>query len=239
MTHFVATIERTSAEGLARLFRDNIWKFHGLPESVVLDRRPHFAAELTKKLNKMLKIKTKLSTAFHPQTDRQTKQMNQELEQYLQFFIDHRQKDWPEWLALAEFVINNKVYSATKISLFMVNYGRKMRMGADIRKKRKVEKATEFAERMKKVQEKAGTALRKAQEEMKRQADRERKEVEEWKKGDKVMLSMKDLVFKERLVKKLVNQYVGLYIIEEVVSTNAVKLRLLTSIRIHPVVNVS
>jgi len=105
----------------------------------------------------------------------------------------------------AEFVINNKVHSAMKVSPFMANYGRELRMGADIRKKGKVEKATEFAERMKKVQEEAGAALRKAQEEMKQQADRGRKEVEEWKKRDKVILSMKDLMFKERLAKKLVD----------------------------------
>ena len=70
--------------------------------------------------------------------------MNQELEQYLQLFVDHRQKDWPEWLAMAEFIINNKIYSATKVSLFIANYGRELWMGADIRKKEKVEKATEF-----------------------------------------------------------------------------------------------
>ena len=102
-------------------------------------------------------------------------------------------------------MINNKVHSATKVSLFMANYGREIRMGADIRKKKKVEKAMEFAERMKKVQEEAGAALRKVQEEMKRQADRRRKKVKEWKKRDKVMLNMKDLVFKERPVKKLVD----------------------------------
>ena len=51
MTHFVATTEGTSAEGLARLFRDNVWKLHGLLESVVLDRGLQFAAELTKELN--------------------------------------------------------------------------------------------------------------------------------------------------------------------------------------------
>ena len=96
MTHFVATTERISAKGLVRLFRDNIWKLHGLLESVVSDRGLQFAVELTKKLNRMLVIKTKLSTSFHPQTDGQTKQINQELEQYLQFFVDHRQKDWPE-----------------------------------------------------------------------------------------------------------------------------------------------
>ena len=83
MTHFIAITEGTLAEGLVRLLQDNVWKLHGLLESVVLDRGPQFAAELTKELNRMLEIRTKLSTAFHPQTDGQTKRMNQELEQYL------------------------------------------------------------------------------------------------------------------------------------------------------------
>ena len=83
MTHFIAITEGTLAEGLVRLLQDNVWKLHGLPESVVLDRGPQFVAELTKELNRMLEIRTKLSTAFHPQTDGQTKRMNQELEQYL------------------------------------------------------------------------------------------------------------------------------------------------------------
>ena len=224
MTHFVATTEGTLVEGLARLFRDNVWRLYGLPESVVSDRGPQFAAELTRELNRMLEIETKLSTAFHPHTDRQTEQMNQELEQYLRFFVDHRQKDWPEWLVSAEFAVNNKVYTVTKVLLFMTNYGKELRMGGDIRKKGKVEKVMEFVERMKKVHEEVGAALKKAQEDMKKQADRSRKESEDWKKGNKVLLSTKDFVFKERLVKKLVERYVGPYMIEEVVSTNAVKL---------------
>ena len=69
--------------------------------------------------------------------------------------------------------------------------------------------------------------------------DRSRKETEKWKRGDKVLLSTKDLVFKERPVKKLTERYIGLYAIEEVVSLNVVKLQLLNSMRIHPVVNVS
>jgi len=72
MTHFVATTEGTLAEGLARLFRDNVWKLYRLPESVVSDRGPWFAAELTKELNRMLGIETRLLTAFHSQTDGQT-----------------------------------------------------------------------------------------------------------------------------------------------------------------------
>jgi len=83
MTHFVATIEGTLAEGLARLFRNNVWKLHGLLESVVSDRGPQFTVELMKELNKILEIETRLSTVFHPQTDGQMEQINQELEQYL------------------------------------------------------------------------------------------------------------------------------------------------------------
>jgi len=80
MVHFILTIEKTLAEGLARLFRDNVWKLHGLPESIISDKGPQFIAGLIKKLNKILGIKSKLSTAFYPQTDGQTKRMNQELE---------------------------------------------------------------------------------------------------------------------------------------------------------------
>ena len=165
--------------------------------------------------------------------------MNQELEQYLRFFVEHRQKDWPEWLAAAEFAVNNKVHTATKVSPFMANYGKELRMGGDIRKKGKVESATEFVEKMKKVQEEAGAALRKTQEEMKRYADRGRRETEVWRRGDRVLLSTKNLVFKERPSKKLTERYIGPYVIEEVVSSNAVKLWLPNSMRIHPVVNVS
>ena len=165
-----------------------------------MDRGPQFVAELTKELNRMLGIRTKLSTAFHLQTDGQTEWMNQKLEQYLRFFIEHRQKDWPEWLAVAEFVVNNKVHMVTKVLPFMANYGKELRMEGDIRRKGKVESVTEFVERMKKVHEEAEAALKKTQEEMKRYADRNRKETEKWKKGDRILLSTKDLVFKERLL---------------------------------------
>jgi len=70
MTDFVATTEGISAKGLVRLFRNNVWKLHRLLESVVLNRGPQFVVELTKELNRMLGIETRLSTAFHPQTDR-------------------------------------------------------------------------------------------------------------------------------------------------------------------------
>ena len=184
MSHFVVTTEKTTVEGLVRLFRDNVWKLHGLPKSVISDRGPQFAAGLTRELNRMLGIETKLSTAYHPETDGQMERTNQELEQYLRMYINHRQNNWVEWLAMAEFAFNNKVHTATKSSPFQVNYGREPRMGFDIKKKRKNKKAEEFARKMKERHEEVRAALVRSQEEMKRQADRSRKEAEEYRVGE-------------------------------------------------------
>ena len=79
----------------------------------------------------------------------------------------------------------------------MENYGRELRIEVDIRRRKKVKKTTELIERMKRIQEKAKIALRKVQEEMTRQVDKGRREAEVWRKCDRVMLSTKDLVFKE------------------------------------------
>jgi len=241
MVHFVPTTEKTTAEGLARLFRDNVWRLHGLPESIISDRGPQFMAGLMRELNEMLGIKTKLLTAFHQQTNRQTERMNQELEQYLQMFIDHRQDHWPEWLGTAEFAYNNKAHAGTKVSPFEANSGQNPRMGFELRKKGKFERAEKFAKRMKKVQEEAKAALEKAQENMRRYADRHRGEAVVYKVGDLVLLSTKDL--KWQMVgwrsEKLVKQFVGPYKIKAIISSNIVELELPAFVKIHLVVNIS
>ena len=133
-----------------------------------------------KELNSVLGIDTKLLTIYHPQTDGQTERMNQELEQYLRMFIDHRQEQWPDWLATAEFAYNNKVQTSTKVSLFKANIGQDPCMGFKIRKKGKFEKVEEFVTRMKEVHEETEVALRKSQEEMRKYADRKRSKAEEY-----------------------------------------------------------
>ena len=117
IVHFIPTTKKTSAKGLARLFRDNVWKLHRLPESIISDREPQFATRLMRELNRTLGIESKLSIAFHPQTDGQTERVNQELEQYLRMFIDHRQEQQPEQLGTAEFAYKNKAYSSTQTML--------------------------------------------------------------------------------------------------------------------------
>jgi len=143
----------------------------------------------------MLGIDTKLSTAYYPQTDGQTERINQDLEQYLRMFIDHQQEQWPDWLATAEFAYNNKVQTSTKVSPFRANDGWDPRMGFELRKKGRFEKAEEFTMRMKEVHEKAEAALKKSQEEMRKYANRKRSKVEKYRVGDWVLLSTKDLKY--------------------------------------------
>jgi len=183
----------------------------------------------------------KLSMAYHPQTDGQTERINQELEQYLRVFINHRQEQWLDWLGMAEFMYNNKIHTATKISPFKANYSQDPRMGFEGRRKVKYEAVGKFVERMKKIQEKAKAVLGKAQEEMKKFANRRRGKREEYKVEDLVLLSTKDLKWqmKGKRSEKLTERFVGPYKVKEIVSSNMIELELPKSIKIHPVVNIS
>jgi len=212
-----------------------------LLESIISDRGPQFAAGVMRELNAMLEIDSKLSTVFHPQMDGQTERMNQKLEQYLRMFINHCQEQWPEWLGTAEFAYNNKVQTSTKVSPFMANNEQDPCMGFELRKKGKFEEVNKFVERIQEIQEEAKAALGKVQENMKKYADRHRGEVEEYRVGDLVLLSTKDLKYQMvgRRTEKLTERFVGPYKVKPIVSTNAIELELPSIIKIHLVVNVS
>jgi len=156
-------------------------------------------------------------------------------------FINHQQEQWPEWLGIAEFTYNNKVQTSTKVSPFKVNNGRDPRMGFELRKKRKFKEANKFMERMQEIQGEAKAVLSKVQEDMKRYADRHRGEMEEYKVGDLVLLSTKDLKYQMagRRMEKLTETFVGPYKVKSIVSTNAIELELPSTVKIHLVVNVS
>jgi len=156
-------------------------------------------------------------------------------------FIDHRQEQWPEWLGTAEFAYNNKVHLSTQTLPFKANYGQDPRMGFEGRKKGKYAEAEKFVERMKEIQEEAKAALKKAQEDMRKYTDKKRSDIDEYKVGDLVMLSTKDLKYQMvgRRTKKLTERFVGPYKIRKIISLNAVKLELPSTVRIYPVVNIS
>ena len=143
-------------------------------------------------------------------------------------------------MATTEFVFNNKVHIATKSLLFKVNYGREPRIGFDIRKKRKHVKVEEFVRKMKNRYEKAKAVLIKLQKEMKRYADMNRKEAEEYKVRDNMSISIKEFLMElmKRITKKLIEKYIRPYIVKKIILENVVELELLTSLRVYLVVNV-
>jgi len=124
---------------------------------------------------------------------------------------------------------------------FEANSGQNPRMGFELRKKRKYEQAKKFTERIKEVQGEAKVALAKAQEDMKKYADRHRSEVVEYKVRDLVLLNTKDLKWQMvgQRSKKLTERFIGPYKVKAIISSNTVELELPTIVKIHPVVNMS
>ena len=136
---------------------------------------------------------------------------------------------------MAEFVYNNKMYSSTKTSPFKANYRQNPRMGFKGRKKEKYEEAEKFVKKMKEIQEEAKAALGKAQEEIKKYADRKQAEVNDYKVGYLVILSTKDLKYQMvgKRTEKLTERFVGPYKIKKIVLPNVVELELPSIVKIH------
>jgi len=124
---------------------------------------------------------------------------------------------------------------------FKANYGQDPSMGFEMRRKGKYKGAEKFVTKMKEIQEEAKVALGKAQEEMKKYADKKRGEVDDYKVGDLVMLSTKDLKYQMvgKRTEKLMERFVGPYRIKKIISSNAVELELPSIVKIHSVVNIS
>ena len=123
MAHYIPTHESVTSEGTARLYFDNIFRLHGLPDSLISDRSTHFTSGFSRALCKIVGITQNLSTSFHAQTDGQTERVNAILEQYLWGYINYQQDNWTEILTMAEFAYNNTVSATTGITSFFAFYG--------------------------------------------------------------------------------------------------------------------
>jgi hypothetical protein len=120
--HFIPVKHPYNAQGIAKLFLDNVVKLHGLPCSIVTDRDPIFLSTFWKELFKLYDVKLALTTAYHPQTDGQTKRVNQCLEMYLRSAIHDSPKQWKSWLPLAELWYNSSYHSSLGCSPFKALY---------------------------------------------------------------------------------------------------------------------
>ena len=124
MIRLKATMINISLEGIAKIYRDEIWKLHRVPRTILSNQGPQFTSKFMEEFTKVLGTKRKLSMAYHPQTDGQMERINQEIGTFLQHYVNYQQDDWTDWLATAEFSYNNKKHAATGKTPFELNFGR-------------------------------------------------------------------------------------------------------------------
>jgi len=238
MAHFIL-IRKKDSPTVARVYLENVWKYHGFPEDIVSDRDGSFTGQYFTDLYNYLGIKKSMSTAIHPEPDGQTERINQVIESYLRSYCNYEQNDWASMLAMAEYAYNNSKHSATKISPFYANYGYEPRTSwpTDIQFRNPA--SVLYGHYMNVVHKKLSEQLAITIEAMRKNYDKKRKDIEPFKPGELVMLNGKNIRAKHRC-KKLENKMYGPF---EVIATGKngryCSLELPDSWNIHPTCNIS
>lgn len=238
MAHFIPTTKTLNASGLAHLIIRDIVRLHGLPADIVSDRGTLFTSNFWQALTKTLKVETRLSTAFHPQTDGQTERLNQTLEQYLRLYVNDRQNDWAQLLPLAEFAYNNSEQSSSKQTPFFACFGYHPRFSAPLVTMTDVPAVDNHLQNLADAQRAVLDALQKAQRTQAKYYDQHRRATPSYEPGDRVWLLSKNITT-TRPNKKLDYKKLGPYAISENVGTHAYRLVVPDSFRAHPVFHVS
>lgn len=244
MAHFVASTTTVNAPTLARLFVDNIYRYHGMPESIVSDRDPRFTGTFWRSLFQLLNVKLRFSSAHHPQTDGQTERTNKTLEDLLRHYVSDRQDDWDDHLSLCEFAYNNSVSASTGFSPFKLVYGEhplcpsSLMAGSsgDVSQDSNNPYSVNMITQMHQDFDSATKNIKLAQERQAFYANKKRRELT-FKVGDQVLLSTANLSMHG--THKLRSRWAGPYQVVQVISPVAYKLKLPDSWRIHDVFHVS
>jgi hypothetical protein len=243
MTHFIPLKkDRKKTDDLIRIFAREYWRFHGVPMDIVSDRDSRFTAKLWSDFLRLVGIKSRMSTAFHPQTDGQTERLNQTLEAYLRSFVNYDMSNWAELLPMAEFAYNNSSSASTGTTPFYANYGYHPaghNPPSAKESSRTLNPASKvYAHWMTTVHAEAATHLEHARARMKQYADVRRTDAPPFVKDQLVMLNARH-VRTRRPAKKLDHKMLGPFQITKVISPTAVRLALPKGWRIHDSFHVS
>ncbi|ESK82274.1 hypothetical protein Moror_15486 [Moniliophthora roreri MCA 2997] len=228
---FIPCHKKIDATDTAELLFQHVYKRFGLPDKIISDRDPRFAAEVFKEMGKLLEIKQMLSTAYHPQTDGETERVNQEVEIFLQFFCTKEQMKWKDLLHFAKFAHNTRTHSVTKNSPFYLMIGYHPRPLPTVFEKTTVPSVEKRVAELKKLREETSALLDIAARRVK---ERSGKDLDKFEKGQKVWLEGKNLSLGYPSP-KLSPKREGPFEITEVLGPMTYKLKLPFQWRIHPV----
>jgi hypothetical protein len=235
---FIPTNKTITADQFCDLFIAYIFAQHGMPHEIISDRGSIFTSKFWQRFCDLVKVKTNLSTAFHPQSDGQTERVNQVVEQYIRVFGNYQQNDWTSLLPLAQFTYNNSQHSSIGTTPFYANYGYHPETHFTSDQLSQVPKAEERIKHLKETQEHLKINLQRAIADYKLYYDQDKKKPPSFQTNDNVWL-VHHQVRGTRPSRKLDNKRLGPYKIIRKLSNNTYKLKLPASMRIHPVFHVS
>ena len=245
MTHFMPCRDDSTAQDIARLFVDNVWKHHGMPLRITTDRGPEFTNKaFIAALCELVGTMHCKSTAYHPQSDGQTERMNRVLEDMLRHYVNPKQNNWDELLSSAEFAVNNAYQASIQDTPFYLNYGRHPRVPSDLtlsseRKKAvKNAQAVDYIGNIEKAIAKAKVCLQAAQQRQKKYADEKRSDVH-YAVGDMVWLNSQHVSIKAVGTRKMLPHWLGPFKVLEKPSPVNYTLDIPTHYRIHRTFHVS
>ena len=244
MAHFIPCTSKVNAKQLAKLFLDNIYRLHGLPRIIIGDRDTRYTSTFFRNLMEELRTKLSLSTAYHPQTDGNTERCHRTIEQILRAYVHEDHYEWLRTLSLAEFSYNNNVHSSTGFSPFAANYGFDPRVPINL-----ITPPVDMSDRSKEhshilrklldIHKVIQDQLEISKAVQKHYADKRTDARIEFNEGDYVLLSTQNLKLLNQKSKKFKTRFIGPYLIEKKVSSQAYKLKLPNTMKVHPVFHIS
>jgi len=193
MAHFISLHENATAKDVADTFLREVWKLHGLPTEIISDMDTNLSGKFWESMCKMLGVKRRMSTAYHPQTDGQTERTNQVLEGYLRTSVNYDQDDWYQLLPLAKPAYNNSATNAYPMTPFFANNGFHPQRKWMKEREAHCPGATMYAHWMKDIHQQAKQTLENTKEAMKKYYDRKAMEQPSIEVGDLVMLYAKNI----------------------------------------------
>jgi hypothetical protein len=240
--HFIPLTHPFNAKEVATLFFENIYKYHGLPATIISDRDSLFLSKFWSQVFKLLGTELHYTTAYHPQTDGQTERLNQCLESYLRCMTSDKPKDWCKWIHLAQWWYNSSYHSSIKLIPFEALFGyAPPQLSIPQQMMNKDSEVQEFLQDRKIGLQLLKSRLEEARSRMKLYADQNRTE-REFEVGDWVFLRLqpyRQTTLSLRRDYKLAPKYYGPYQVLARIGKVAYKLQLPNNTNIHPVFHVS
>ena len=217
------------AEECAEKFMECWVKYHGLPKAITSDRGTNWTSTFWKELCRLLGVKQRLSSAYHPQTDGGPERLNQDVQAYLRNYINQEQSDWKRWLSTAQLALNGRYHAGLGLSPFFATHGYEAPSPVALESENGensglsgAKRAAVFVEKMKAISNLCQTSMAASAQKQEDSANKSRTPAPIYKVGDKVWLDLRN--YKTNRPKRSLDRKHAKYTVSEVLSPVAVRL---------------